>query len=371
MVCMSKVFALASLFLVSISSFLGCTKRSEDTPIPMLQPEEKLSFHELVHSVELIPLEFSEEFGFGEVEKVLAFDNKIFLLDPTFSKSIQAFDLNGKFLKRYKSFQETTIWDFVIEKSSGDLILYTLGKNFERFSPEGELLNSAKNLGSLAELILGENGNLLGYTGYSEIPAKGYFNLVSFNMDDFSLNETYLPFEEEPSIAMDRVKNYAWSGSELFFTLPFSDEILLLSEKGQVNETILLDFDERIFSVDQFNSSEGIAEKPMTTGLDGLVYVQDKLLFHFDLGEKPQFRGIDLMNRKPFELVFESSPEGLMYQISMMGYMAETETGYLSIIDLDYLRPILRETEVVIPDYLQEVLDSEALFAILKVNVHD
>jgi len=123
--------------------------------------------------------------------------------------------------------------------------------------------------------------------------------------------------------------------------------------------------------VDQFNSSEGIAEKPMTTGLDGLVYVQDKLLFHFDLGEKPQFRGIDLMNRKPFELVFESSPEGLMYQISMMGYMAETETGYLSIIDLDYLRPILRETEVEIPDYLQEVLDSEALFAILKVNVHD
>ena len=109
----------------------------------------------------------------------------------------------------------------------------------------------------------------------------------------------------------------------------------------------------------------------MTTGLDGLVHVQDKLFFHFDLGEKPQFRGIDLIKRKPFELVFESSPEGLMYQISMMGYMAETETGYLSIIDLDYLRPILGETEAIIPDYLQEVLESEAIFAILKVNVHD
>lgn len=368
---MRKVFALALFFLVSISSFVGCIKRSEDIPIPLLKPEEKLSFHELVRSIELIPLEFSEEFGFGEVEKVLALDDKIFLLDPTFSKSIQAFDLNGNFLKRYKSFQETTIWDFVIDKSSGDLILYTLGKNFERFSPEGELKNSVKNPGSLAELILCENGNLLGYTGYSEITGKGNFNILSFSVDDFSLQEAYLPFEEEPSIAMDRVKNYAWSGEELFFTLPFSDNILILSEKGQVNASILLDFDDRIFSVDQFNSSDGITEKIMTTGLDGLVYLQDKLLFHFDLGEIPQFRGIDLIKRKSFELVFESSPEGLMYQISMMGYMAETEMGYLSIIDLDYLRPILRKTEVVIPDYLQEVLDSEALFAILKVNFHD
>lgn len=368
---MKRLYALASLFLVLILSFVGCTKRSENIPIPLLQPEEKLSFHELIQSIELIPLEFSEEFGFGEVEKVLVFDDKIFLLDPTFTKSIQAFDLNGKILRRYKSFQETTIWDFVIDKSSGDLILYTLGKNFERFSSEGILLNSGKNLGSLAELILTEKGSLLAYIGYSEIPGKGNFNLVSFSMDDFSLKETYLPFEVDPSIGIDRVKNYAWSGNELFFTLPFGDEILLLSAKGQLNESIPLDFEDRIFSVDQFNSSEGITEKPMTTGLDGLVHVQGKLFFHFDLGDAPQFRAIDLIKRKTFELIFESSPEGLMHQISMMGYVAETETGYLSIIDLDYLRPILGENEVVIPDYLQKVLASEAIFAILKVNVHD
>jgi len=354
-----------------ISSFVCCTKRSGDTPIHVLQPEEKLQFHELVSSIELIPLEFSEEFGFGEVEKVLVFDGKIFLLDPTFSKSIQAFDLNGKFIKRYKSFQETTIWDFVIDKSSGDLILYTLGKNFERFSPEGELLNTGKNLGTLAELLFEENGNLFAYTGFSEISGKGNFNLVSFSMDDFSLIETYLPFEKEPSVGIERVKNYAWNGNGLFFSLPFNKEILVLSGNGQVNESILLDFEDRIFSVDQFNSSEGIVEKPMTTGIDGLVYAPDRLFFRFDLGDKPQFRAIDLINRKPFELVFESSPEGLLYQVSMMGYVEETDSGYLSIIDLDYLRPILRETELVIPDYLREVLESEAIFAILKVKFND
>jgi hypothetical protein len=368
---MRRIFPIVSLFLVSISSFVFCSKRSRDTPIPVLQPEDKLAFHELINSIELIPLEFSEEFGFGEVEKVLVFDDKVFLLDPTFSKSIQVFDLNGKFLKSYNSFQKTTIWDFVIEKGSGELILYTLGKNFERFSPEGQLLNSGKNLGSLSKLLLEENGNLLAYTGFSEIPGLGNFNLVSFSLDDFSLKETHLPFEEAPSIGLDRVKNYALSRNDVYFTLPFSSEILVLSGNGQIKNSIQLDFEDRILSVDQFNSSEGLVEKPMTTGLDGLVYSRGKLFYHFVLGEKAKFGVIDLIKREPFELIFEPGPEGLMYQISLMGYMVETDTGYLSVIDLDYLRPILGETDLILPDYLKEVLDSEALFAILKVNFND
>jgi hypothetical protein len=368
---MKRVFARFTLYILLISSFICCTDRSGDTPIHVLQPEEKLPFQELVNSIELIPLEFSEEFGFGEVEKVLVFDDKVFLLDPTFSKSIQVFDLNGKFLKSYKSFQETTIWDFVIDNSSGDLILYTLGKNFERFSQEGELLNSGKNLGSLAELILEKDGNLLAYTGFSEIPGVGNFSLVSFDTDDFSLNEAFFPFKEEPSISLERIKNYALRGNELFFTIPFAKEILLLDEKGEKKETIFLEFGDRLLSIDEFNSSDGSFEKPMTTGLDGLVFAEDKLLFHFDLGETPRFRGIDLVKQEPFELVFESGPEGLLFQISMMGYMVETETGYLSIIDLDYLRPIFSEDGMIIPDYLREALSSEALFAILKVDFHD
>jgi hypothetical protein len=94
-------------------------------------------------------------------------------------------------------------------------------------------------------------------------------------------------------------------------------------------------------------------------------------IFHFDLGETTKFRGIDLIKREPFELIFEPGPEGLLYQISLMGYMVETETGYLSIIDLDYLRPILQESGLLIPNYLQEALESEALFAILKVNFNE
>lgn len=358
--------AICYWILFSMASF-SCGG-SSPTLVDAMDPEEKIFFGDLIEKIEIIPLAFQNTSGFGEVERIAVFDNQIFILDPTFTKSIQVYSLSGQYMRTIKSFENTTIWDFIIDQQKEELVLFVLGNKFERFSMVGEYLGSQKSDFPVLSMLFVNEGGIMCDMGQQEMDDGKNFNLVYMDSQEYAVQSFQIPYSEEPILIQDRIRNYAIKGDDTYFAPPFDNKIYKMNGSGAVETFVNLDFKSKLLSIKEFNTSEISGDEDFITGLDGMSYGKGKLFFHFLSGEDVNFRYLDLESDKLFALQFKKDIPSFLYQFVLMNYNYEYQEGLIAVVDLDYLRPLLADGKQELPFGLQEILMGEALFAIVKIK---
>jgi hypothetical protein len=356
------------LILFSMASF-SC-RDSSPTLVDAMDPEEKIFFADLIEKIEIIPLAFQNTSGFGEVERIAVFDNQIFILDPTFTKSIQVYSLTGQYIRTIRSFEKTTIWDFIIDQQKEELVLFVLGNKFERFSLAGEYLSSQKSDFPVLSMLFVNEGGMMCDLGQQEMDDGQNFNLVYMDSQEYAVQSFQIPYQEEPILIQDRIKNYAINAADTYFAAPFDKSIYKMNGSGDVETFVNLDFKSKLLSIKEFNSSKISGDENFITGLDGMSYGKGKLFFHFLSGEDANFRYFDLESEKLFALEFKKDIPSFLYQFILMNYNYEFQEGLITVVDLDYLRPLLSDGKQDLPFNLKEILMGENLFAIVKIKFH-
>lgn len=215
--------AICYLILLSMGSF-SCGD-SSPTLVDAMDPKEKIFFEDLIEKIEIIPLAFQNTSGFGEVERIAVFENQIFILDPTFTKSIQVYSLSGQYMRTIKSFENTTIWDFIIDQQKEELVLFVLGNKFERFSLVGEYLGSQKSDFPVLSMLFVNEGGIMCDMGQQEMDDGKNFNLVYMDSQEYAVQSFQIPYSEEPILIQDRIRNYAIKGDDTYFAPPFDNKI--------------------------------------------------------------------------------------------------------------------------------------------------
>lgn len=131
------------LIILSVCYFIfSC--RSSDKGMEVVNPEKSLNLSDLNIEISFVPLDFGVLGGIGEVTKFYFIDELLFVLDSEFTKGIHVFDVNGNLIRSIQSMEKLTIWDFIVDESNRELVLFKHGNWFERFTLE-EVLSSTGN----------------------------------------------------------------------------------------------------------------------------------------------------------------------------------------------------------------------------------
>ncbi|RZS94583.1 6-bladed beta-propeller protein [Cecembia calidifontis] len=357
------------LIILSVCYFIfSC--RSSDEGMEVVNPEKSLNLSDLNLGISFVPLDFGILGGIGEVTKFYFIDELLFVLDSEFTKGIHVFDLNGNLIRSIQSIEKLTIWDFIVDESNRELVLFTLGNKFERFTLDGNFIKSWKSEMPISKMMKLEDDKLFCDTGMESNARDKIFNLVILDPSNFKIKDFLLPLDEEPILAQDRVKNYALiNNSDFLFIPPFDSKIYRVEKEGSIEPFLYFDFIDKLMSIQEFNRFLGDLPGDVTTGIDGLVYSNDKLFFHYHSNGVPNFRFFDLKSQNLYQLEAPNDFPSLFFQFFLMGYVLEKNDGLYAVIDLDHFRPFLDQSTVEIPDDLRKMLESGILFSLVKITV--
>ncbi len=145
-----RCFLNLKIFLVFVALFSGCKsdhgfKFSTSHILDLSKPDffEDGYLSEIVDtsSIKKVELEFSENAAIGDINKIIEFDDKIFVFDRFYSKKVIAFDLDGNFLYQvgrqgdglgeYSGIADFSINEYdkqIILLDGGQILAYEMGK---------------------------------------------------------------------------------------------------------------------------------------------------------------------------------------------------------------------------------------------------
>ncbi|MGY6521067.1 MAG: 6-bladed beta-propeller [Mongoliitalea sp.] len=352
-------------FLILFVAFLSCTKKSNS--IEVIQPHVELKISEVFEGLVLTPILFNAQSGFGFVDKIEIYKDKVYVLDTEFSKSLQVFSMQGEFLKKIQSFESQNIYDFVIDSDADELIFYTQGKRIEKFTSDGSYLKTVR-LNIIIEKLLGIHGdNLLCYLGYEPISDSEKYNLVVLDKNTLAVKNKLLPFQEEPLLSLGLTNQFATFEERNLFCLPFDNNLYSIGP-DDVEVLHTLDFENQFLTPEKLNVFEDEYEDKVTN-MDGLAIIDNKIIFNYKNSGRPEYRLINEGNKEVFKLKEGKSFEEFLISFALLHYYVVRNDEFISVIDLDHFRALISHFEEEIDAEILGAFDSEAFFAIVKFKL--
>lgn len=207
-----------------------------------------LELSQFVDSISYIALSNSDEATLGGIDRLEIQDSIIYILDRYKTKSLKAFDMNGKFLYRIGSNGEgpgeyTEPTDFMISENEIiifdqfqlKLIFFDLKKNF-KYSKKVPFLFLKFYLFSPNDYVYysidSENDHLLSITDYSIF--KSDSNFILKNKAFYRPKNKYISFYNEC--------NFTPSGKEILYHYPFDNTIFSLNNMNQIHMKYSINF---------------------------------------------------------------------------------------------------------------------------------
>lgn len=352
------VFLLLFLYLCACKEPLG-------EKIDILDPETSHSFLELFSVNEAIPLDISG--GLGAVSKIDFTGDLFYVLDEESSRSLQVFSEKGELLNKIQSFETGRIYDFLVDKPGRRILLATQGRRLELFSLDGSYLRTIRLEAGFEKLLAIHGDHVLIFKGNDadngllfavlDVPSgkiiREFGELEQFPLLDFSPNQFHT-----------RTVN-----NELVIGPPLQPDFIMLSPDFEMLDRFEFGFKGKFAPLlsDEvsFENSEGLV-----THMDGLLASGDRLFFYLAENNIPQFRVLDLKRRNVGKLVVDQSkPDSFLHYFLLLQPTIERDGVIYSIVDVDYIKLFQRENRNLDNSILQELSNSEAMFAIVKINV--
>ncbi|MGW8121380.1 6-bladed beta-propeller [Roseivirga echinicomitans] len=241
------------LSLITLAVF-GCsnpeTKNERFITINAAQPnlDKPVESKELFTSIEIIPLETTDDLLMVGANQVEFFDDQYFVLDGKMQK-LFVFDSQGNF--KYQIGTEgdgpgeyREIVNFEIDEESQNLYMYTPNQMaIQVYSTSGEHLEKIKlDFYSSGFNLLG-NGKLAFYIGYNTSDISDYYNVLITDMEGGILNK-YFPYPESVRVGVAFSGLFVGKGNSGFHAHAFSDSLELVNiETGEIEQSIKFDFE--------------------------------------------------------------------------------------------------------------------------------
>ena len=143
----------------------------------------------LFKSVKCIPLETNDEVLVGDVDKVLVYQNNIYVLDCVDAKGLFVFDKEGRFIRKIGRMgggpgEYTAIYDFTIDTDNNKIILFD-GLRLLFFNASNGQFERTIVIKNSATMSVAQYVNNMLYTDLHEFgPNKTTFMLQSINLSN-------------------------------------------------------------------------------------------------------------------------------------------------------------------------------------------
>ena len=212
-----------------------------------LYNKSDLDIHQLVSELSFIPLETSDEFVIGNIDKLLYFDNKYIIADRT-THNIFVFSDSGKFISKIGSqgkgpFEYLTLRDIAINTtdSSLNVLAGTNPVRIIKYSLDNEHISDFKLSNLNADKFTLSCNNFILYNSYPTHKNSGYSLTIVDN--DGDIISQYLPFNHYTDTYYDYCNFYSYNNYK-HFNMLLDYNIYRISPQNIVSKCYYFDFGE-------------------------------------------------------------------------------------------------------------------------------
>lgn len=252
-------------------------------------PEVKMSsfFEEL----EYVPLETNDQALIGDPDKVIIYDDNIYLLEKYNTRRLSAFGLDGSLKFRINEGrgpgQLLEPSDFIVNQDTKIIEVHDNRKReMQYYDSLGNFIKS-KRTGILPSSIHKANNNYYFYT--ANVPEGDFRHSLIITDEDFNVLENHFPIPENMEfISIGGYRNFHQYDNSLFLSFVLNDTIYEVSPAHGVQPAYLTDFGkykvpEEVFqmkgTIDEF--SDRIEEAGSVFSMIDCFQNDDWIYFHF------------------------------------------------------------------------------------------
>jgi hypothetical protein len=251
-----------------------------------------LKLSTIATSIDYIPLQTSENFIIGKIDKIKLFNNKFYILDKKSAKSLFIFDRSGKFLfsktaRKDELISINNLTDFFIDEKSELIYLYARdAKTIFVFNcSNGYLVRKIKLNGFFQNIaVLNPNSIILMRDGKQYADSYGDYKMCLFdsigNLQkkwfDQAINKSFNigQFVFDPNL----------SNGQFVFARTFIDTIYFLSDTG-MNARYFVNLggtnDKEIFTSNNYKKVISLLEKSESSYMSNFIFNSDSTLTFF------------------------------------------------------------------------------------------
>lgn len=187
---------------------------------------------EIISQIDYVHLESTGENLIGQVDKVIIFDDKIFVLDRTKAKSVFCFGLDGTYLFKVGEFgrgpgEYRELEDIVIDRTALEIGLLGRSEILWYSIKKGHFTGSSTKLKKILieRVSYIDSTTLIGHANNQCASRKDCYNFYTFNKEGEVLTQ-YLPIEKSRKDVFIEYDN------------PFSGDVITESITNLYNDTI-------------------------------------------------------------------------------------------------------------------------------------
>ena len=330
-----------------------------------LDDNSQLLLSDFVDTVEIIPLEFTDNCILKEIRKIVIYNDNIFLIEIDHPEAMYRFDIKGNFLNRIgargQGPQELLEFrDFSLNEENQIVYLLDNAKQMIFcYDFDGRFIEKI-NINQYASRLEYQNGF---FYLFSDNPSVGdnLFSLIVRNIKG-EIEKVYFP-SKKYSISFSR-QIFTKANDNLFFRQPMNDTIYTFDGKT-LNYTYFFDFGSLRFTPDEIEdmymnrtkSFQLLLNRERVSGIDDFFQV-DKWIY-FNSGYKmTSFSFLYDINNQQLKVaaLFWDDMEYMFYNNKFCG---QTQDAFIGVYNANYiLKDIERfnryEKEKIIPSDKKE-----------------
>ena len=210
-----------------------------------VQEESPLEMFESTPQIVHLLSDENNAYGFSNINKIVVFNNKIFILDESHYRLLVFDDMGNPLFKldyRGRGPNEyLQITDFDIDQAGNIWIVDAQKNRFFKYSSEGILIKSLPYMSEVSMLCsIDESQFLLGVANYDESEFAG--TAVALSDSSFAIKASMLPFPKNTDPNFGFKSEFSKGKDGVFYNWPIDDYLFEISYDGTLRNTYYFDF---------------------------------------------------------------------------------------------------------------------------------
>jgi hypothetical protein len=246
---------LTNLFMLFIIFFYGCNSGEKkqtnhsnkigDIRVFHLANTNSQLLSNVIDSISFLALNEKNDFLFSAINKLIVQGQYIYLMDVWVSNSLLVFDETGAFVRKIGSRgngprEYVRMWDFDVDSTT--IYLYDRAKiRMLKYDLQGNFIEENKMPFRADGFKILENNKYL----FSLVKENNKYQVVRTNLD-FKIEASFFPFNNDEFLDNKHTDNIFQTVERvIFYTKIINDTIYSFSEKGELIDGVLFDFDSK------------------------------------------------------------------------------------------------------------------------------
>ncbi|MEA4919053.1 6-bladed beta-propeller [Proteiniphilum sp.] len=243
---------------------------AESGEIKVIKPastENTIDISPYLDTIRYVKLELTDESMVGYIQKMMVFEERIYILD-THTSSLFVFDIDGNYLFKIfsvgegpKEYMQVDLFD--IDSKKRQIVLTDLMANrVLRYNLDGHFISRTKIPFWIDGIVPGHDGGYVMYTNYlnNKSTLKQEYNLLYLD-SLMNITQSYFPYSSEQFIKLTSPQGsvfYPYNGDFYFFT-GYGNTIHKVG-KEELSLVYSFDFGDKVFDISRLTDEKSAKE---------------------------------------------------------------------------------------------------------------